>query len=77
MSYAEVYDGWKADPDGFWMRAAEAVGWDRAPTHGLDATRAPIYGWFADALGNTCYNAVDRHVAAGRGDQTAIIHDPW
>ncbi|MFO1104692.1 MAG: AMP-binding protein [Amaricoccus sp.] len=75
MSYAEVYDGWKADPDGFWMRAAEAVDWDRAPTHGLDATRAPIYGWFADALGNTCYNAVDRHVAAGRGDQTAIIHD--
>lgn len=22
-----------------------------------------------------CYNAVDRHVEAGRGDQTAIIHD--
>ena len=24
---------------------------------------------------NTCYNMVDRHVAAGRGDQAAIIYD--
>ncbi len=24
---------------------------------------------------NTCYNAVDRHVKNGRGDQVAIIYD--
>ena len=24
---------------------------------------------------NTCYNAVDRHVDEGKGDQVAIIHD--
>jgi len=37
--------------------------------------RAPLYEWFTDASVNTCWNAVDRHVLAGRGDQLAIIHD--
>ena len=75
MSYSEVYAGWKADPDAFWMKAAEAIDWDRAPTRALDDSRAPLYGWFDDAVGNTCHNAVDRHVAAGHGDRVAIIHD--
>jgi propionyl-CoA synthetase len=74
-AYAEVYAGWQADPEGFWMRAAEAIDWQRAPSRALDDTRAPLYGWFPDAVGNTCHNAVDRHVAAGHGDRTAIIHD--
>jgi propionyl-CoA synthetase len=74
-SYAEVYADWKRDPEGFWMRAAEAIDWQRAPSRALDDTRAPLYGWFPDAVGNTCHNAVDRHVAAGHGDRTAIIHD--
>src|SRR5690606_33587838 len=35
-----------------------------------------IYGrWFVGAICNTCFNAVDRHVAAGRGSQAAIIYD--
>ncbi len=75
MRYAEVYAEWEADPEGFWMRAAEAIDWDRAPSRALDSARVPIAGWFGDALGNTCYNAVDRHVAAGHGDRVAIIHD--
>ena len=41
----------------------------------LDADKAPFYRWFAGGRLNTCYNAVDRHVAAGRGGQPAIIHD--
>ena len=40
-----------------------------------DASRAPFYGWFSDGVCNTCHNAVDRHVAAGNGEQTAIIYD--
>jgi propionyl-CoA synthetase len=75
MGYADVYKAWKADPEGFWMQAAEAVHWERKPSKALFDDRAPIYEWFADGLTNTCYNAVDRHVEAGRGDQTAIIHD--
>ncbi len=74
-AYAEVYAGWKADPEGFWMQAAEAIDWDKAPSAALDASRAPLYEWFADGMVNTCWNAVDRHVEAGRGSQLAIIHD--
>ena len=75
MGYAEVYEGWKADPEGFWLTAAQAIDWDVAPKTALSDVNASLYEWFADAVGNTCYNAVDRHVAAGRGNQVAIIHD--
>lgn len=75
MSYAEVYTRWKADPETFWMNAAEAIDWVQKPTKALFDDKAPIYEWFSDGLLNTCWNAVDRHVEAGRGDQLAIIHE--
>jgi propionyl-CoA synthetase len=75
MSYKEVYASWKADPEAFWMQAAEAIDWVEAPTKALSDKGAGLYEWFADAKVNTCYNAVDRHVEAGRGEQTAIIYD--
>ncbi|MBA3324988.1 MAG: AMP-binding protein [Rhodobacteraceae bacterium] len=75
MSYRDAYTGWKADPEGFWMRAAEAIDWIRPPSRALDASRAPLYGWYDDALCNVCWNAVDRHVEAGHGDRIAIIYD--
>jgi propionyl-CoA synthetase len=75
MRYADVYSGWKADPEGFWMRQAEAIDWDRMPSKALWDEKAPLYEWYSDGLVNTCWNAVDRHVAAGRGNQVAILHD--
>ena len=75
MSYRSVYDGWKTDPEAFWMEAAEAISWTKKPTRALDSSNAPLYEWFTDGEANTCYNALDRHVEAGRGDQTAIIYD--
>ena len=75
MGYAEIYRGWKADPEGFWRKAAEAIDWIEPSRAVLDSSRAPLYGWFADGVCNTCYNAVDRHVLAGHGERTAIIHD--
>ena len=75
MSYRDVYNGWKADPEGFWMQAAEAIDWDQKPTKALDDSRAPLYEWFTYGLVNTCWNAIDRHVEAGRGDQVAVIYD--
>ncbi len=74
MGYREVYEGWKADPEAFWMEQARAIDWDRAPTRAY-FDQGPAGEWFADATVNTCWNAVDRHVKAGRGDQAAIIHD--
>ncbi|NNF71668.1 MAG: AMP-binding protein, partial [Rhodobacteraceae bacterium] len=75
MGYKEVYDSWKADPEGFWMDAAKAIDWDKPPSRALFAENAPLYEWFSDGMVNTCWNAVDRHVEAGHGDRTAIIYD--
>ena len=74
MAYADTYATWLADPEAFWMEAASAIDWVSAPTHAMNATNAPFYEWFTDATVNTCWNAVDRHVLAGRGDQVAILH---
>ena len=75
VSYQETYARWKSDPEAFWMDAAEAIDWIEKPGRALFAQNAPIYEWFSDAKVNTCWNAVDRHVEAGRGNQIAIIHD--
>ncbi|WP_417808238.1 propionyl-CoA synthetase [Thioclava sp.] len=75
MDYKEVYSAWQADPDKFWMQAAEKIDWDSKPSKALFDGDAPHYEWFSDGMVNTCWNAVDRHVEAGRGDQIAIMHE--
>ena len=75
MTYKDVYAGWKSDPQGFWMEAAQAIDWDRAPSQALTDKGNGLYEWFADGMVNTCWNAVDRHVQAGHGKRIAIIHD--
>jgi propionyl-CoA synthetase len=63
------------DPDGFWAEAAEAIDWYTKWDRVCDRSRAPFYRWFSGAEVNTCYNAVDRHVAGGRSAQPALIYD--
>jgi propionyl-CoA synthetase len=75
MGYQEVYDQAIADPERFWGAAAAAIDWEVAPTVVLDTDNPPFYRWFTDGTLNTCWNAVDRHVENGRGDQTALIYD--
>ncbi len=75
MTYADVYDSWKSDPEAFWMKAADSISWIKPPSKALFDDNAPIYEWFSDALVNTCYNAIDRHVEAGQGKRTAVIYD--
>ncbi|MEX0350345.1 MAG: propionate-CoA ligase PrpE [Paracoccaceae bacterium] len=75
MAYQDVYDSWKSDPETFWLEAAKGIDWVEPPTKALFDDNAPLYEWFCDAKVNTCWNAVDRHVEAGRGEQIAIIHD--
>lgn len=74
-SYRDAYDRSLAEPDGFWLEAAARVSWSRAPQQAVDSTRAPLYGWYPDGVLNTSFNALDRHVLAGRGDQDALIYD--
>ena len=63
------------DPEGFWAEAARDIEWDKKWDTVLDRSNPPFYRWFSGGEMNTCYNAVDRHVQSGRGDQTAIIYD--
>ncbi len=73
--YEQARDQALADPSAFWLAAAGRIDWIDAPTVGLDDSAAPLYRWFPDGMLNTCANAVDRHVAAGRGDVAAIRYD--
>ncbi len=73
--YSEIYRRWQQDPHDFWRQEAAAIDWIKPPELIFDPN-AGVYGhWFPDATCNTCWNAVDRHVAAGRGTQLAIIYD--
>jgi propionyl-CoA synthetase len=73
--YHEVYARWQRDPQGFWGEAAQAIDWIEPPKRVFDPD-AGVYGrWFAGGVCNTCWNAVDRHVMQGRGEQAAIIYD--
>jgi propionyl-CoA synthetase len=70
-SYADSLD----DPSAFWAKAAEAIDWVTPPSRILDDTNPPFYRWYPDAELNVCYNALDRHVEAGRGGQPAVFYD--
>lgn len=72
--YREVYERWKADPEAFWKEAAEAIDWYKPADKIFEPAEGAYGSWFTGALCNTCYNAVDRHVAT-RGNQAAIIYD--
>jgi propionyl-CoA synthetase len=64
-----------SDPEGFWAEAAEEITWIERWDKVLDDATPPYYRWFKGGVLNTCYNAIDRHVEAGRGQQPAVIHD--
>jgi propionyl-CoA synthetase len=72
--YREQYQQSLTDPEGYWLGRAQYVDWFRPPTRALDAERAPLFRWYPDGVLNTAYNALDRHVIAGRADQPALIH---
>ena len=61
-----------ANKQAFWQQAAKALDWVTPSKQILDESEAPFYHWFSDGELNTCYNAIDRHVLAGRGEQIAI-----
>ncbi len=81
----QMIDDAHRDPEAFWAHAARELPWFRtwdqvfvasgAPD---EATRAsefqPAFRWFAGAHTNLCYNALDVHVAGGRGNHTALIY---
>src|SRR5210317_718861 len=75
MGYAEIYQASLTDPEGFWGEQAEQIPWFEAPHSILDQDDNGAWRWFRGGKLNSCYVALDQHVAAGRGDATALIYD--
>ena len=73
--YAETYRRSIERPEEFWAEAAEAIDWERRWDRVLDPSRPPFYRWFPGARLNTCWNALDRHIAARLGERIALIWD--
>src|ERR1700740_2139145 len=73
--YGEVHARSLRDPEGFWAETAREIDWIEPAKKILDPSVGAYGRWFAGGIVNTCYNALDRHVAGGRAHQVALIHD--
>ena len=68
---AEIYDEAERDFEGFWARqAAELLDWTEE-WHTILEWDLPFAKWFVGGTLNVSFNCLDRHVAAGHGDQVA------
>ena len=74
-SYAEARADWTRDPLAYWAAEAQGIAWTKPWDKVFDPDQGVFGQWFANGMLNTCYNCLDRHVEAGRGDQPALIHD--
>jgi propionyl-CoA synthetase len=74
-AYADAHEAALADPSGWWGAAADGLEWDRPWDRVFDSESGPYGRWFPGGMLNTAFNCLDRHVAAGRGAQTALIWD--
>lgn len=75
--YKTEYERSLKDPQQFWSDAARKLTWFKEPTKILSQSESNpnFFSWFSDGRINTSYNCLDVHVAAGRGDQDAVIYD--
>ena len=73
--YHSTYAFEKQDRETFWLEAAKSIDWITPPKIALDDSNSPFSKWFPDGKMNSCFNAVDRHVLAGRREQTAIQYE--
>ena len=74
-TYDEVFARARTNREEFWAEAAEQIHWTRPWSRVFTDSRGPFPRWFTGGELNTCYNAVDRHVENGRGEQPALIYD--
>jgi propionyl-CoA synthetase len=74
-SYSAVHRQSIENPEQFWGDIGEKLHWYTKWDKVLDDSNPPFYRWFTGGITNTCYNALDRHVDEGRGNETAVIYD--
>jgi len=74
----QAYEAWQQrfrdDFDGTWRELAnEHLLWKEPFSRVLNREHAPFFRWFEHGKLNLSENCLDRHVAAGHGERTAII----
>uniref|UniRef100_A0A6I8Q3I8 Acyl-CoA synthetase short-chain family member 3, mitochondrial n=1 Tax=Xenopus tropicalis TaxID=8364 RepID=A0A6I8Q3I8_XENTR len=74
-NYEHIFQSSVQEPEKVWGEAAGNIAWFKPWSKIMDNSNPPFTKWFIDGELNICYNAVDRHIESGRGDQPAIIYD--
>jgi acetyl-CoA synthetase len=75
VAKADLYDQAAKDRLGFWADKARELHWHKPFTKTLDFSNPPFAKWFEDGEINVCFNALDRHVIAGKGDKVALYFE--
>ncbi|MEM2878647.1 MAG: acetate--CoA ligase [Candidatus Hadarchaeales archaeon] len=76
ISDPSIYEKSTRDPIKFWEQmASEGLVWFKKWDRPYE-WNPPYVKWFIGGKINACYNAVDRHVKAGRGSKRALIWVP-
>jgi acetyl-CoA synthetase len=70
--YREMHRRSIEDPEGFFGEAARELHWFRPWERVVDFA-APDARWFIGGKTNLCYNCLDRHVEADRGNEVALV----
>ena len=71
---AEIYDRAESDRLAFWETQARELTWQK-PWDSVLEWKAPYAKWFVGGKLNASFNALDRHVLAGRGDRVALFFE--
>ncbi|TXT61683.1 MAG: acetyl-CoA synthetase [Promethearchaeota archaeon] len=71
--YKKLYDKSIQDMEGFWDDIGQRISWFKPYDKVWEKTDLFPGKWYVGGKLNVCYNCVDRHIEAGKGDQTAII----
>ncbi|NVM53468.1 MAG: acetate--CoA ligase [Candidatus Helarchaeota archaeon] len=71
--YREMWKESIENPEKFWGKLVDSLDWGKKPTKIWDGSKfPPVAQWFVDGKLNAAYNAVDRHIKAGKGEKVAI-----
>jgi acetyl-CoA synthetase len=73
FSDEDIYQEAKKDRIGYWEKLAGELAWFKKWDLVLE-WNPPYAKWFASGTLNVSYNCLDRHIDAGLGDKTALIH---
>jgi len=72
--YDELYPASIKHPEEFWTKVGERIQWQTAPEKAMDSDLAEAnINWYPGGKLNVSENCIDRHIAAGRGDDVALI----